>query len=104
MKIVVNGGAGAMSLSAVIYCLEQKDVEQIVIADIDKKALDRRLTLLKDKRVTAEVLDVMDIKSAAKVFKGAQVVLNAALRPTCLPATEAALEAGVNYTDLTGSE
>ena len=104
MKIVVTGGAGAMALSAVIYCLEQNDVEQIVITDIEKKSLDQRIAQLNDKRVTGEVLDVMNIKSSARVFKGAHVVLNAALKTTCLAATEAALEAGANYTDLSGSE
>jgi saccharopine dehydrogenase (NAD+, L-lysine-forming) len=104
MKIVVTGGAGAMAFPAIIYCLEQNDVEQIVVTDIEKKTLDQRVAQLNDSRVRGEVLNVMDIKSSARVFKGADVVLNAASRTTCLAATEAALEAGVNYTDLSGSE
>jgi saccharopine dehydrogenase-like NADP-dependent oxidoreductase len=104
MKIVVTGGAGAMALPAIIYCLEQKDVTKIVITDIEKKTLDQRVSQLNDKRVTSKVLDVTDIKSSARVFKGADIVLNAASRTTCFSATKAALEAGVNYTDLSGSE
>ena len=104
MKVVITGGAGAMALPATIYCLEQKDVSQVVVTDVNQKSLDDRLAQLKDKRVVAEVLDLMDKKAAVKIFKGANAVLNAAFKTTCLSATEAALEAGVNYTDLAGSQ
>jgi len=100
MRIVLTGGAGAMALPAAIYCLEQDDVTQLVLTDVDKSRLDGRIGQIKDKRVVGEVLDLMDVKASAKLFQGADAVLNAAFATTCIPATEAALEAGVNYTDL----
>ena len=102
MKIVIAGGAGAMALSAIIYCLEQRDVTEVVIADLDKSKIKERIAQLNDSRVVGEVLNLKDIKASAKVFEGASAILNTALKATCLPAMEAALEAGVNYTDISG--
>jgi saccharopine dehydrogenase-like NADP-dependent oxidoreductase len=102
MKIVVAGGAGAMALSAIIYCLEQRDVTEVVVADLDKSKVKDRIAQLNDSRVVGEVLNLKDIKASAKVFKGASAVLNTALKDSCLPAMEAALEAGINYTDISG--
>lgn len=39
MKIVVSGGAGATALPASLYCLEQKDVTEFVLADLDRSRL-----------------------------------------------------------------
>jgi lysine 6-dehydrogenase len=100
MRIVMAGGAGAMALPAAIYCLEQNDLTQLVLADVDASKLDERIDQLEDERVTGHVLDLMDIKASAELFRGAGAVLNAAFATTCIPATKAALEAGVNYTDL----
>jgi len=100
MKIVITGGAGAMALPAAIYCLEQKEVSELVLTDISKSKLDERIGQLKDKRVKGEVLDLMDVEASTTLFRGADAVLNAAFATACIPATKAAQVAGVNYTDL----
>jgi len=104
MRIIVTGGSGAMALPAILYCLEQKEVKQIIIADIDSKNVSQRVLQLNDERVTGIVLDLLNVKSAVEAFKGATVVMNAASAATCVSATEAALAAGVNYIDLAGPE
>src|SRR4030042_1034108 len=102
MKIVIAGGAGAMAVSAIIYCLEQRDVTEVVVADLDESKVKDRITQLNDGRVVGEVLDLKDTQASAKIFKGANAVLNTALKDSCLPAMEAALKAGINYTDISG--
>jgi lysine 6-dehydrogenase len=100
MRIVITGGAGAMALPAAIYCLEQKEVSELVLTDISKSKLNERIGQLKDKRVRGELLDLMDVEASATLFRGADAVLNAAFATACIPATKAAQVAGVNYTDL----
>ena len=68
MKIVITGGAGAMALPAAIYCLEQKEVSELVLTDISKSKLDERIGQLKDKRVKGEVLNLMDVEASATLF------------------------------------
>jgi len=103
MKIVVPGGAGAMAWSGVIYLLEQPDVTEILITDLSEaKIKDRIEKLGGDNRLKGQALDLMDITASAKTFAGYDVVYNCALLTTCTAATQAALEAGVNYLDLGG--
>lgn len=99
MKIVVTGGAGSMALSSLVYILDQKDVSEVVIIDINKTRLDERISLLNDKRILGQVLDLADNKASAKIFAGSDVVLNCGFHTTCLSAQRSALEAGVNYVD-----
>lgn len=103
MRIVVSGGAGAMAWSGVIYLLEQPDVTEILLTDLSEaKIKDRIEKLGGDNRLKGQALDLMDIAASARTFAGYDVVYNCALLTTCTAATQAALEAGVNYLDLGG--
>ena len=102
MKIVLPGGAGAMAFPAAIHFLEQKDVTKLRILDTDKHFLDERIAMLNDERVEGKVLDLMDVEASAEMFSGFDVIYNCAFKTTCSAATEAALQAGVNYLDLGG--
>lgn len=100
MRIIISGGAGAMALPGIIYCLEQQDVNEIIIADKDETSIDKRIAQLNDKRLIGKVIDLMDVEGSSKLFEGAASVYNAAYLNTCLSAQKAALIAGVNYLDL----
>ena len=100
MKIVVVGGAGLMGPAVIADLLEQKDVSQIVVADIKEEIIKERVAILGDERLTPVLLDLSDEQSAATLFRSAAAVANIASYAYCVPATRAALEAGVNYLDL----
>ncbi len=102
MRIVVTGGAGAMALPGLIYILKQENVTEVVVADKDRYKAEERVAFLNDNRVVAKEIDLEDIHECIKLFAGANCVFNAAYMATCLPATEAASKAGVNYVDLGG--
>jgi lysine 6-dehydrogenase len=103
MKIVVTGAAGAMAWPGLIYLLEQPDVTEILLCDLSEAGVKERIKKLgDDKRLKAQVLDLMDIKASAKAFAGYDVLYNCAFMTTCTAATQAALEAGLNYLDLGG--
>lgn len=103
MRIVVAGGAGAMAGGVLQDLLQQDDVSEIVVADISEEKAKERVATLADKRLVAKFVDLSDEKGSAALFKGADVIINAASFDTALQATRAAAKAGVNYIDL-GSE
>jgi len=112
MKVVVGGATGMQGRGALEYLLRQKDVSQIVAAARSGGKLEELVTSLGDKRLLAKSIDLSDIQGAAKLFRGADVVVNCAYEgyPTDqnyvnleLTATQAALEAGVDYVGVGGA-
>ena len=103
MKIALTGGSGIQGMSAMIYLLDQDDVEEIFVSDmynIDR--LKQRVNDLNDNRLVMAELDCTDEAAAAEAFKGYDVVLNSAMtRGHYIKTTRAALKAGVDYLDMT---
>jgi lysine 6-dehydrogenase len=103
MKVAVTGASGIQGMSAMIYLLEQDDVEKVFVSDnFYLERLKERVDRLNDKRLVVGQLDCSDQKKAYEAFKGYDVVVNCAYTPGgYVAATKAALEAGANYLDLT---
>jgi lysine 6-dehydrogenase len=102
VKIVVTGASGIQGMSAMIYLLEQDDVEKVLITDnynIDR--LKARAIRLDDPRISWKQLDCTDEEAAAEAFKGYDGVLNCAHTPgQYIYTTRAAQRAGCNYVDM----
>lgn len=82
MKIAVTGASGIQGMSAMIYFLEQDDVEEVQVSDfyhLDR--LKERVDRFKDKRLVIKKLDCADQKAASAAFKGYDVVVNCAYTP-----------------------
>lgn len=103
MKVAVTGASGLQGMSAMIYLLEQDDVEEVQVSDASHlERLKERVERLNDKRLVMRELDCTDRKATAEAFKGYDVVVNCACTPGYfLETTKAALDAGVNYLHLT---
>jgi lysine 6-dehydrogenase len=103
MKVAVTGASGIQGMSAIIYLLEQDDVEKVFATDVfHLERLKERVDRLNDKRLVMGELDCSDQEKASEAFKGYDVVVNCAYtRGGYVAATKAALEAGANYLDLT---
>lgn len=105
LKVVITGASGIQGISALIYLLEQDDLEKVLITDnfnIDR--LKARAIRLDDPRVSWKKLDCTDEEVAAEIFRGYDCVLNCAHTPgKYIQTTRAALEAGCNYNDLGAS-
>ena len=103
MKIALTGGSGIQGMSAMIYLLDQNDVEEIFVSDmfhIDR--LKQRVDSLGDKRLVMAELDCTDEAAAASAFEGYDVVLNSAMtKGHYIKTTRAALQAGADYLDMT---
>ena len=103
MKIALTGGSGIQGMSAMIYLLDQDDVEEIFVSDMHNiDRLKQRVNNLDDKRLVMAELDCTDEAAAAKAFEGYDVVLNSAMtRGHYIKTTRAALKAGADYLDMT---
>lgn len=102
MRVAVSGASGIQGMSAMIYLLEQDDVEEIQVSDIyHLERLEERVACLNDKRLVMRQLDCTDPKATAEALKGYEVLVNCAMTPGRYTVTmKAALEAGVHYLDL----
>jgi lysine 6-dehydrogenase len=105
MKVAVTGASGIQGMSAMIYLLEQDDVESVQVSDnFHLERLKERVDKLDDKRLEMRQLDCSNQKKAYEAFKDCDVVINCAHTPGGYVATtRAALEAEANYLDLTSS-
>jgi nucleoside-diphosphate-sugar epimerase len=71
MKVAVTGASGIQGMSAIIYLLEQDDVEAIQVSDnFHLERLKERVDKLNDKRLVMTQLDCSDQKKAYEAFKG----------------------------------
>lgn len=102
MRVVVTGASGIQGMSAMIYLLEQDDVEEVQVSDLyNLDRLKERVDYLNDKRLVMKSYDCTDVKAAVEAFRGYDVVVNCAfIHGSFMQATKAALDASVNYLDL----
>lgn len=105
MKVAVTGASGIQGMSAMIYLLEQGDVDKILATDNYNLArLEKRVEILGDDRLSMAKLDCTNEDASAVAFKGYDVVVNCAHIPGFyLNTTRGALRAGANYIDLGSS-
>ena len=103
MKVAVTGGSGIQGMSAMIYLLEQDDVEKVLVSDAyHLERLKERVGRLMDKRLVMQELDCSNQKASEEAFKGYDVVVNCAYTPGgYMATTRAALNVGAHYLDLT---
>ena len=102
MKIVVLGGAGIIGRSIVRDLAEDRDIKEIVVADLDVEGAKKLAEGLNRPGVTAVRADVNDQAALVALIRGAGVVVNSVQYYFNLPIMRACLEAGTHYIDLGG--
>lgn len=99
MRIAVLGGAGLTGQAAVRNLVENKKVSEVLVGDINQKALDKVSEKIKSNKLTLKQVDVTDVEKTAELLKGFDVVINAVQYYFNIPVMQAALKARVNYVD-----
>ena len=102
MRIVVLGGAGIIGRSIVRDLAEDREVKEIVVADLDLEGAKKVADGLARPGVTAVRADVNDKAALVSLLKGAGVVVNSVQYYFNLPIMRACLEARAPYIDLGG--
>lgn len=102
MRIVVLGGAGIIGRAIARDLADDRDVKEIVVADLDLEGAQKAAGALGRPGVTAVRADVSDQATIVKLIRGAGAVINSVQYYFNLPVMEACLEAKTHYVDLGG--
>src|SRR5712691_7374234 len=102
MHIIVLGGAGAMGRIAVRMLTEDRDVDQITIADYNEQRAHEVAATFNSSKIVVKQIDVNDQDRLCSLLRGADVVLNAVEYVFNLPVLKACVKEKVHYADLGG--
>lgn len=102
MKITVLGGAGAMARSAVLDLVESPEVKNLMLGDIDLKALEELKNSLRSNKVSIGKIDITDHSSLVQFISGSDAVINGTVYYYNVEIMKACLEARAHYVDLGG--
>jgi lysine 6-dehydrogenase len=99
VRIVVLGGAGWVGRHLVSDLAAQPEVDDLVVADIDREQLEGLVASLPAGRVTATA-DVGDDETMTRLVENADVLMNCTSARLFEKSLSIALRLGVNYADL----
>jgi lysine 6-dehydrogenase len=100
MKVLVLG-TGKMGYGLLKDLVAQREVEEVVAADVNVEAAKAVVKRVSSEKVKGcEKLDVTDKKATVKLIKGFDVVAAAIPRTFCDQAISATIEAGVSWADI----
>ena len=102
MRIVVLGGAGIIGRAIARDLGDDREVQEIVLADLDLDGAQKTAAALGRPGVTAVKADVTDHAALVKLVRGAGAVINSVQYYFNLPVMKACLEARAHYLDLGG--
>jgi len=93
-------GSGLMGASAAKYLIQQKEVQAVRLADIDKSRLDQVAASLRSRKLVPQLVEPEDRSGMVEAIKGNDAALLALPHLAAFGADLAAIEAGVNAVDL----
>lgn len=99
MKRVVVIGAGGQGGPCVAILAKDKDVSEIVLADIDQDLLNKVKNRVKSDKLTCEKVDAGSLEEIERVTKGSEAVINLTLPRFNMNIMKAALKEGAHYVD-----
>lgn len=102
MKTAIVGGAGRQSLAAIYDLVENKDVESLLLVDIDEEALIRREKLINSEKIKTMVADATNTGKMSEALMPCDVVLNCSTHLHNMDIMAACIESKTNFTDLGG--
>ena len=102
MRVLVLGGYGMMAQSTVRDLLGSKGVDGVGIAGRSAEKAKAFARVLRDDRAVPTPVDIREQDTLVRVMKDWDVVINSAWYDLNVIITEAAIRAGIHYTDLGG--
>ncbi len=102
MRMLVLGG-GMMGRAAVYDMVRQNDVEEVIVADVDRAVAEDAARFAGSERVLPQVLDVTDRDAVLGAMETVDAVLSAVSYRFNLELARLAIEAGVHFCDLGGN-
>jgi lysine 6-dehydrogenase len=102
MRMLILGG-GMMGRAAVYDMVRQDDVEEVIVADVDRAVAEDAARFAGSEKVLPQVLDVTDRDAVLGAMETVDAVLSAVSYRFNLELARLAIEAGVHFCDLGGN-
>lgn len=102
MKVAITGGAGRQSVAAIYDLIEERDVENVLLIDINEEALNLRKKMFNSPKIETKVIDLTETSLLAKALENIDVVINGSSHVFNIAVMDACLESKTNYTDFGG--
>ncbi len=99
MKKVLIVGAGAQGAPCASILARDKDVEEIVLVDIDLDLANKVKNKIKSDKITAIKVDAGKVEDIERAARGADVIINLTLCQFNANIMKAALRSGTHYVD-----
>ncbi len=101
MKILILGGSGIQGSASAWDLLQMQPDAQIILADTDEEALEKKARWLGSSRVATRVVDARDKTQLSRLItqQDCQLVISSVPWTVTLPPVEAAIDAGVHFID-----
>ncbi|MFQ5761677.1 MAG: saccharopine dehydrogenase family protein [Candidatus Bathyarchaeia archaeon] len=99
-RIFVLGGAGNMGSECCRALLSYRDIEELVIGDVNLELTRKLAEDLNDSRVKVVKADVAKVEETAETVTGYDLLLNCTFHGFFSSAINIAVKAGINYADL----
>ncbi|NLD47878.1 MAG: hypothetical protein GX660_11895, partial [Clostridiaceae bacterium] len=102
MKVAVVGGAGKMALGIILDFVENKEVEEILLLDINEELLAARKKELNCEKVKTSVVNIYETENVGRLLYDIDVTVNASSHIFNMAVMDACLIGKSGYTDLGG--
>ncbi len=99
MKTIVVG-VGAVGSVAADLLAHSEEYDEVVLGDINMERAKKAEKKISSDKVTVKKIDASNVDGMAKVFKGADLILNAVIPRFNYAIMDACLKAGTNYADM----
>ncbi len=96
-------GAGRMGRAIAFDCINQKDVNRVIVADWSEEQIVNSLTGIEDPKLHSTIIDVTNLQDVAALMDGNSVVISAVPYMFNLELAKIAVETGCNFCDLGGN-
>jgi len=102
MNILILG-AGRMGRAIAFDCLKQRDVTQVIVADISENQVIESMRGFENPKLHSAIVDVTNLKDVASLMKGNSVVISAVPYMFNVDLARTAIESGCSFCDLGGN-
>lgn len=102
MNILILG-AGRMGRAIAFDCINQNDVDRVIVADRSEEQIVKSLAGIEDSKLHSAIVDVTNLQDVAALMEGNSVVISAVPYMFNLDLAKTAVETGCNFCDLGGN-
>lgn len=101
MKVIILGGSGAQGRAVAFDLVQNENVEKVVLADVDKGALDEVTGWINSPKCKTAVVDCSEEEAVTELIKkeNAGAIVSSVPWQITIPPLDVAIQCGINFVD-----